>query len=69
VGDYHDVTATSDRTSRRRWNGDRAEGTARFRANCRILADAIARTGTRLRMPDRVSKPDGHVLIRPQEWR
>ena len=50
MGDSDDVTATSDRTSRRRRNGDRAEAPARFRANCRTLAAAIAKTGTRLRI-------------------
>ena len=50
MGDNDDVTATGDRTSRRRRAGDRAEAPARFRANCRTLADAIAKTGTRLRI-------------------
>ena len=50
MGDNDDVTATRDRTSRRRRNGDRAEAPARFQANCRTLADAIAKTGTRLRI-------------------
>ena len=50
MGDNHDVTATSDRTSRRRRNCDPAEAPARFQANCRMLADAIAKTGTRLRI-------------------
>ena len=45
-----DVTATSDRASRRRRNGDRAGVSARFQVNCRALADAIAKTGTRLRI-------------------
>lgn len=50
MGDSDDVTATRDRTSRRRRNGDRAEAPARFRANCRTLADAVAKTATRLRI-------------------
>ena len=50
MGNDDDVTATSDRTSRRRRNGDRPEAPACFQANCRILADAIAKTGTRLRI-------------------
>ncbi len=50
MGNDDDVTATSDRTSRRRRNGDRPEAPARFQANCRMLADAIAKTGTRLRI-------------------
>ena len=50
MGDNHDVTATSDRTSRRRRNGDPAEAPARFQVNCRMLADAIAKIGTGLRI-------------------
>ncbi len=50
MGANDDVTATSDRRSRQRGNGDRAEAPACFHANCRTLADAIAKTGTRLRI-------------------
>jgi len=49
IGQSDDVTATSERTSKRRRNCDRAEAPARFQAKCRTLADAAAKTGTRLR--------------------
>ena len=44
------MTATGDPTSRRRGTGDRAEAPVGFHADCRTLADAIAKTGTRLRI-------------------
>ena len=49
MGDNDDMTATNDRTPRCRRDGDRAEAPARFHAKCRTLANAIAKTGTRLR--------------------
>ena len=40
----------SGRSSRRLRNQDRDQAPQRFRANCRTLADAIAKSGTRLRI-------------------
>lgn len=44
------MLATSDRTPGQRRNGGLDPALVRFRANCRTLADAIAKTGARLRI-------------------
>lgn len=44
------MLATSDRTPPQRRNSSPDPALVRFRADCRILADAIARTGARLRI-------------------